>query len=66
MSLRIALSNLSFQNTFGTRSQHSVELKWTNTGTEPVIAFEVVVLKYDPFNRREVGSALRALAALRG
>ncbi len=29
---------------------------WKNIGTQPVIAFEIVVLKYDPFNRREIGS----------
>lgn len=28
---------------------------WKNIGTQPITAFEIVVLKYDAFNQREIG-----------
>lgn len=33
-----------------------MNLSWKNVGTQPIVAFEVVVLKYDPFNQRQIGT----------
>jgi hypothetical protein len=32
------------------------DLKWKNVSTQPIVAFEIVILKYDPFDRRLIGS----------
>ena len=53
----IELSAFSFKNKYsngGFRLEQ--DLTWKNVGTQPVVAFEIVVLKYDPFNRRLVGT----------
>jgi hypothetical protein len=52
----ISLSDFSFENKYGDREQFFQSLSWKNTSEKPVAAFEVVVLKYDPFNRRMVGT----------
>lgn len=37
-------------------SRMQMHADWKNIGTQPVIAFEIVVLKYDAFNNRMMGS----------
>ena len=51
-SEHLTLSDFTFENTYRDRSTRFIQnLKWTNSGTKPIIAFEVVMLFYDPFNR---------------
>ncbi len=53
----VELSGFSFQNRFDDRrTRFEQNLSWKNVGTQPLVAFEVVILKYDPFNRRQIGS----------
>jgi hypothetical protein len=54
----VELSDFSFQNRFDGRSSTRFEqnLSWKNIGAQPIIAFEVVILKYDPFNQRQIGT----------
>ena len=54
----IELMDFSFGNVDGRnyRSESRTHLKWTNIGQQPIVAFEVVIAKYDPFGRNEVGS----------
>lgn len=53
----IELSDFHFgNNPLATPASFQQHLKWKNTGSQPIIAFEVVVLKYDAFDRRLVGS----------
>ena len=53
----VQLSAFSYGNGYdrgGTRFHQ--DLTWKNIGTLPIVAFEVVILKYDPFNRRLIGT----------
>lgn len=53
----IELSSFSFENKYEDRAtRFNQNIKWKNTGKQPVIAFEIVILKYDAFNRRMVGT----------
>jgi hypothetical protein len=53
----IQLSNFSFENRYVDRATRFYQnLTWKNTGTQALAAFEVVVLKYDPFDRRMIGT----------
>jgi len=55
----IELSNFSYSNQYdySARSERFHQnLTWKNLGTQPIVAFEVVVLKYDAFNTRLIGS----------
>lgn len=53
----VELSDFGYRNFYGDRSSHfAQDLKWKNIGTQPLVAFEVVILKYDPFDRRLIGS----------
>jgi len=52
----IRLSDFSFKNTYGDREMFIQNLSWKNISDKAITAFEVVVLKYDPFNRRMVGT----------
>jgi hypothetical protein len=53
----VELSDFSFENRYADRATRFYQnLSWKNVGAQPLVAFEVVVLKYDPFNRRLVGS----------
>lgn len=61
-SEHLTLSDFKFENTYRDRSTRFVrELKWANSGSRPIIAFEVVMLFYDPFNRPIAGSGGRWL-----
>lgn len=51
----LMITGFSFQNLDwregGKQTEgHSFRFQWTNTGTQPIVAFEVVTLLYDPFN----------------
>lgn len=57
LSPDIELSNFQFENAYVSRSsQFRQILHWTNRGAQPIVAFEVVVLKFDPFDRPLIGS----------
>jgi hypothetical protein len=48
----LELSGFSFQNEYkDRRSGLNTNLAWKNIGKEPITVFEVVILRYDPFNR---------------
>jgi hypothetical protein len=52
----VRLSSFSFENRYervGYRSAQS--MAWSNVGGQSVIAFEIVILKYDAFNERTNG-----------
>ncbi|MBU4137994.1 MAG: hypothetical protein KJ690_16445 [Alphaproteobacteria bacterium] len=58
----LTLSDFTFENTYRDRSTRFIrDLKWANTGSKPIIAFEVVMLFYDPFNRPIAGAGGRWL-----
>lgn len=53
----IDLGDFFFQNTStDRRDRFEQHLSWKNIGQQPIVAFEIVVLKYDAFDQREVGS----------
>jgi len=50
----VELSDFSFQN----RGSHfATNISWKNIGRQPVTAFEIVILKYDAFDRRIIGES---------
>ncbi len=53
----VELSDFSYHNFYAnSATRFAQDLKWKNTGTQPLVAIEIVVLKYDPFDRRLIGS----------
>ncbi len=53
----IELSGFSFGNRYADRrTRFEQHLSWKNAGSQPIVAFEVVVLKYDAFDQRVIGS----------
>jgi hypothetical protein len=53
----VELSGFSYANRTGSSgTRFTEELSWKNSGTQPLVAFEIVVLKYDAFNRRMLGT----------
>lgn len=53
----VELSDFTFRNFYADRAtRFAQDLKWKNIGTQPLVAFEIVILKYDPFDRRLIGS----------
>lgn len=53
----ILLEGFDFKNALdGRLTRFTTEMRWTNTGSQPVVAFEIVVLKYDPFDQRLRGT----------
>ena len=61
-SEHLSLSDFEFQNTYRDRSTRFIRnLKWSNTGSKPITAFEVVMVFYDPFNRPISGAGGRWL-----
>ena len=49
----VALTFFSFKNDSG---RHSMKLHYRNVSQQALIALEIVVLKYDAFNRRLIGN----------
>jgi hypothetical protein len=59
VSPHIELSEFSFQNTSRDRRDRFEQgLTWKNIGKQPVVATEIIVLKYDPFDQRQIGTRL--------
>lgn len=57
-SPNIELSDFTFANTDSDRRMRFEQnLAWTNIGQQTVVAFEIVILKYDAFDQREIGSS---------
>lgn len=53
----VELSNFSYYNIYLDRADRFLErMEWKNVGTQPLVAFEVVILKYDAFDQRLTGS----------
>jgi hypothetical protein len=49
----VRLSSFSFENRYERASYRSAQsMAWTNIGGQSIIAFEIVILKYDAFNER--------------
>src|ERR1022692_4811004 len=49
-------SGFSFLNKYSDRRHHfDIQMSWKNIGTQPLTAFEIVILKYDAFDRRLIG-----------
>jgi hypothetical protein len=52
----IQLRGFNFKNTFDRSTTRLVtDLAWKNVSNKPITAFEVVILRYDPFNRPIAG-----------
>jgi hypothetical protein len=61
ISPHVKIRNFSFQNTLEGRaasSRNEFNYQWKNMSSEPVLAFEIVTLKYDPFDEPMTGSRL--------
>lgn len=53
----VELSNFSFANRYdGGRTRFEQSLSYKNVGSQALAAFEVVVLKYDAFDQRVIGT----------
>ena len=53
----VELSDFSFKNQYEDRATRFHEdMKWKNIGKQSIVAFEIVILKYDAFNRRLIGT----------
>lgn len=53
----VELSGFSFGNRYADRrTRFEQNLSWKNVSTHPLSAFEIVVLKYDAFDQRVIGS----------
>ncbi len=49
----VKLTNFWFENRYERNGRRFVQcMTWTNSGGQPVIAFEIVILRYDAFNQR--------------
>ena len=52
----VELSGFSFDNRYADgRTRFETNMHWKNIGTQPLTAFEIVILKYDAFDRRLIG-----------
>lgn len=53
----VQLDDFSFQNVYENgRTRFHQDMYWKNVGTKPLAAFEIVVLKYDAFDQRLIGT----------
>jgi len=49
----VRLSDFSFENRYERNGHHFVQsMTWMNIGGQPIVAFEIVILRYDAFNQR--------------
>lgn len=56
-SPHVELSGFDFRNTYADRrTRFEQDMRWKNIGTQPLAAFEIVILKYDAFDQRLTGS----------
>lgn len=52
----VELSGFSYQNRYADRrSRFETKMSWKNVAPQPLVAFEIVILKYDAFNWRLIG-----------
>jgi hypothetical protein len=51
----VELSNFSIESEDGT-DRFQQKMAWRNVGPKPLVAFEIAIVKYDPFDRRLLGS----------
>ena len=54
----LKITSFTFENTLEGRTssaRNSFSYKWKNLSNLPVLAFEIVTLKYDPFDEPMVG-----------
>ena len=61
ISPHVKITSFAFENTLEGRiasSRNSFTYQWKNVGTLPVLAFELVTLKYDPFDEPMTGSRI--------
>lgn len=59
VSPHVKITSFAFENTLEGRvasSRNSFTYQWKNASTLPVLAFELVTLKYDPFDEPMTGS----------
>jgi hypothetical protein len=59
ISPHMKITSFAFENTLEGRvstSRHTFKYEWKNASSQPVLAFEVVTLKYDPFDESITGS----------
>jgi hypothetical protein len=59
ISPHVKITSFAFENTIEGRSassRHSFTYQWKNISTQPVLALEIVTLKYDPFDESTTGS----------
>jgi hypothetical protein len=57
----VKITSFTFENTLEGRvssSRNSFSYQWKNVSSSPVLAFEVVTLKYDPFDEPMIGSRM--------
>lgn len=53
----VELSGFTFENKYADRGERFQQnLSWKNIGAQPLTAFEVVILKYDAFDQRVIGT----------
>jgi hypothetical protein len=53
---QVELSGFGFKNAYkDRRTRFETSMRWKNLGTQPITALEIVILKYDAFNRRLIG-----------
>ncbi len=53
----VELSDFSFENWVERGvTRPTRRMTWKNVGDQPLVAFEIVILKYDAFNRRMAGT----------
>jgi len=61
LSPHIKITNFTFENSLEGRissSRNTFSYQWKNSGTSPALAFEIVTLKYDPFDEPMLGSRI--------
>src|ERR1700681_1793570 len=52
----VELSAFSFQNRYADgRTRFETKMSWKNIGAQALTAFEIVIVKYDAFDRRLIG-----------
>jgi hypothetical protein len=56
-SPNVELSGFSFRNSYADRrTRFEQDMRWKNIGQQPIAAFEIVILKYDAFDQRMIGT----------
>ena len=51
------LSDFSFRNNYtDRRTRFEQDMRWKNVGKQPLVAFEIVIIKYDAFDQRMTGT----------